>query len=87
MGRCRAEAVLGTVAALLAITTVLWSTWLESLTGLEPDGGSGEAEWLLVAGLLVVAIAAGFMARRDLRNARRSRPGRQLGGDYDRRVC
>ena len=71
VARARAEAVLGTVAALLAIATALWPNWIEGLTGLEPDGGSGETEWVLVAGFLVVVIAAGLMARRDFRIEKR----------------
>jgi hypothetical protein len=75
MGRARVEAVLGAIAMLLAIATAVWPSWIEGLTGLEPDGGSGEAEWLLVAGLVIVAIAAGLMARRDFRIAK-GRPER-----------
>ena len=71
VGRARIEAALGCLAGLLAIVTAIWPTWIEELTGLEPDGGSGEAEWLLVAGFLLAALAAGLMARRDFRLARR----------------
>jgi hypothetical protein len=72
MIRARIELVLAALFALGALATLIWPTWIESLTRLEPDNGSGEAEWWLVALLGLAALVAGLLARRDLRVARLS---------------
>ena len=63
--RSRLEAAAALLLAVSTIVTIIWPDWIERLTGLEPDHGSGSAEWGLVAlfGALSV-IAAGF-SRRD----------------------
>lgn len=53
--------------ALAAVATMIWPTWIESLTKLEPDGGSGEAEWRLVILLGLIAMVAALAARRHYR--------------------
>jgi hypothetical protein len=70
MLRARIEAGLATIAATLTILTVLWPTWIESLTGLEPDGGNGEAEWWLAFAFAAIAALSVLLARRDYRSAR-----------------
>jgi len=47
--------------------TIFWHDWIEALTGWDPDQHNGAAEWLIVAGLLVVAVAMGIAARRHWR--------------------
>jgi hypothetical protein len=42
---------------------------LTGLTGLEPDGGDGTMEWLIVFAFGVVAVVFGLLARRDYRLA------------------
>jgi hypothetical protein len=74
MIKARIESVLAAIAAVLAVVTALWPTWIESLLGVEPDGGSGELEWLVVAALAAAAVVLALLARRDLRIARRSLP-------------
>ena len=49
------------VAGLLGIVTIFWHDWIEALTGWDPDHHSGSVEWLIVAGLLIVAITMGFV--------------------------
>lgn len=71
MLRARLEMVLAVLAAIAAVATAIWPTWVETLTRLEPDGGSGETEWQLVVTLVAVAVAAAVLARRDLRAVRR----------------
>jgi hypothetical protein len=73
MLKARIETVLAVVAGVLAVVTLLWPTWIESLFGVAPDAGSGEAEWWIVVVFAVVAIASALLARRDLRTARRLR--------------
>jgi hypothetical protein len=70
MIRARIELILAALFAAGAVATIIWPTWIESLTGLEPDKGTGEAEWWLVALLGVAALGAAVLARRDLRAAR-----------------
>jgi H+/Cl- antiporter ClcA len=71
MLKARIETALAVVAGVLAVATLVWPTWLETLFGVEPDGGSGATEWWLVVALAVVALVAGLLARRDFAAARR----------------
>jgi hypothetical protein len=59
------EQVLAVVSALLCLLTLAYPEWIEASTGLEPDAGSGEAEWIVAVAFLVVAVASGLLARRD----------------------
>ena len=68
--RARVELVLAVMSAVLALVTAVWPTWIESLFGVSPDGGSGETEWWLV--LAVVAAVATVLAQRDLQALRRA---------------
>ncbi len=43
--RWRVEAVTAALFAVITVVTVLWPDWIEGLTTLEPDAGSGSAEW------------------------------------------
>lgn len=73
MLRARLELVLAVLFAVAAGATLIWPTWIEGLTGLEPDNGTGESEWWLVVLLGVVAVIAAVLARRDFRAVRPSR--------------
>jgi hypothetical protein len=68
--RARVETVLAVSALVLAAVTAVWPTWIESLSEVSPDAGTGETEWWLVVVFLVIAVAAAVLARRDLRAAR-----------------
>jgi hypothetical protein len=65
----RIETALSLLFAGLAIVTAFWPEWIETLFRVDPDGGNGAAEWLVVAVLGVAAIAAFILARRDYRTA------------------
>ena len=78
MIRARIELGLAAVFAVLTAGTLVWPTWIESLTGLEPDRGSGEAEWWIVVVLGLATIGLGLLGGLDyLRVTRRTaaRPG------------
>jgi hypothetical protein len=67
------QAGLSALTAVLALLTLLVPDWIEELTGLRPDSGTGEAEWLVV-GVLVLVLVAGSAglaagARREWRRA------------------
>ena len=70
--RARIEMVLTVVLAAATILTSVVPDWIEGLTGFDPDGGNGAAEWLIVAALAVVTVVVGVVARRDLRAVRRA---------------
>jgi hypothetical protein len=74
MLKARIETTLAVVAGALAVVTLFWPTWIESLLGAAPDAGGGEAEWAVVLVFALVAVVAGLLARRDYRAARRLRP-------------
>lgn len=56
------EVALATLSAGLFVLTLALPTWIESL-GLEPDSGSGSAEWWLVALLLASTLLFSVLAR------------------------
>jgi hypothetical protein len=67
MRRVRIEIGLAAIAAVLALVTFVWPTWIELLSGLEPDGGNGEAEWWLAFVFAAVSGVSILLARRDYR--------------------
>ena len=60
------ETGLATGAGALFVLTLFWRDWLEAF-GFDPDNHNGTAEWLLVAGLLVVCIVFIVAARLEWR--------------------
>jgi hypothetical protein len=65
------EAALAVTATVLALVTLVWRDWIEIGFGVDPDGGSGALEWTIVAGLLLLAVASGALARAELLRASR----------------
>jgi hypothetical protein len=63
--------ILSVLVGMATIATAVWPTWIEGLFGFDPDGGSGKAEWWLVAVLAVITVSAAALARRDVLVARR----------------
>jgi hypothetical protein len=64
------EAGVMSVCGILAVLTVIWPDWIEALTGFNPDNQIGSFEWMIVAGLFVVGVLAGFAACAELRRPR-----------------
>ncbi len=64
-----AEALIGTFATALFVYTLFTRAWIEMLFHVDPDQGTGYVEGLIVAGLLVVALSCGYLARREWRRA------------------
>jgi len=61
------ESALSAACSLLAVLTLVWRDWIETLTGADPDHHSGSAEWLVVAALLISAAVLSLLARREWR--------------------
>jgi hypothetical protein len=77
MLRPRLESGLCALFTFMTVLTAVWPTWIEGLTGIEPDGGSGTTEWGLVVVFTGVALVLGLLARQDYRLAvLRGRPSR-----------
>jgi hypothetical protein len=60
------EATLTSVSATLTLVTIFWHDWLEAF-GFDPDHGDGTVEWLVVVGLLAVALTFAVLARLEWR--------------------
>jgi hypothetical protein len=65
--RLRVEAALAAISAALFVLALVFPTWIEAATGLEPDAGSGALELVVSGALLLVAIGSALLARRDRR--------------------
>ena len=64
------KAVMAMAAAALAMLTLGTREWIEILFKVDPDGGSGALEWLIVAALGIAACALGLWARADWKHLR-----------------
>jgi hypothetical protein len=63
--RLRIEVLLAIISAGLCVLTLVIPQWIEELTGLEPDAGSGALEWIIAGVFLVAAVVSALLARRD----------------------
>jgi hypothetical protein len=63
----RLEMTVALCAGVLGILTIFWHDWIEALTGWDPDHHNGSLEWIVVVGLLAVAITMGLVAGRHWR--------------------
>jgi hypothetical protein len=68
--RFRFELLVAVLAALAAVGTALVPDWIEVVLRVDPDTGSGAAEWAVVGALAVLALVAAALARRDLARLR-----------------
>jgi hypothetical protein len=65
--RYRLQVIFAAASVILTIAAAILPAWIERLTGLEPDGGSGELEWLLAVVPGALSIAFGVLAYRTRR--------------------
>ncbi len=61
------EVVLAVISAALSVLTVVLPDWIEKLTGLEPDAGSGALEWVIAGVFLAAAVVSAALAHRTSR--------------------
>jgi hypothetical protein len=64
------EAGIALLSAVLAIVTSVRPDWIEGLTGWDPDHHNGSFEWMLTAGLAVLALVLAALARHEWRRPR-----------------
>ena len=67
--RARVALGLAVIAAVLTVVTLAWPQWIETLFRVDPDAGSGAAEWGLVFGLALLAVMLGVLGSLGLRRA------------------
>jgi hypothetical protein len=66
------EAGLAVVSGFLLLLTLVNSEWIEASFRVDPDGGNGSLEWLIVAALLATTVAFGLLARAERRSTQGS---------------
>jgi hypothetical protein len=75
-GRLFIEAGFGAVFGGLAVLTLLWPRWIELAFGLDPDGGGGGLERMIVVASGLCAAACLGLARRDWPRSSTPKPAR-----------
>ncbi len=73
--RFRVELGLGIASGLLFLVTLGTREWIKLLFGLDPDGGSGALERVIVACLALSTLVFGALAGRERRGAALGRRG------------
>jgi len=63
---------LSVLSGALFLVAALNPRWIEELTGLEPDGGNGDLEWVFAAAPAVVALVLGVSTFRQYARWRRA---------------
>ncbi len=64
------ELGLATLTGILFVVTFVWNEWIEIVFHVDPDGGNGSLEWLIVSVLLIVTVVLFGLARYEWRRAR-----------------
>ena len=64
------EMGLATLTGILFVVTFVWNEWIEIVFHVDPDGGNGSLEWLIVGVLLVITVALFALARFEWSKAR-----------------
>jgi hypothetical protein len=67
------ESALALVSLAALVLTLISKSWIETLTGLDPDAGSGAVEWAVAVVLTTVTISAVGMAHVELKRAAATR--------------
>ena len=66
--RFRATASLAGGSLLVLVMTLVWKEWIEIVFRVDPDRGSGAAEWLIVALAGLATVVFVVLARGEWRN-------------------
>jgi len=63
------ELAAGILSALMLVIASVWPQWIEAVFGVDPDGGTGEAEWGVAVGLCAFTLLMFVAARREWKRA------------------
>lgn len=63
------EAIVSALAAVMFVVTLVDRSWIEGVFHIDPDAGNGNVEWMIVGGLLLLALALGALATIEWRRA------------------
>jgi hypothetical protein len=61
------ESIFGSITGIMTVVTLFWHDWIEVTFRVDPDKGSGSAEWLVVVFLLLVTVTLAIAARIEWR--------------------
>jgi len=59
----KVETVLSAATGILAIVTIFWQDWIETITGWDPDHHNGTAEIYIFVGLAVISCGLILLTR------------------------
>ncbi len=62
---------MASVTGFVAVLTLVWRDWIETVFGVDPDHGNGSLEWFVVAALAVITTALVVGARVEWRRSAR----------------
>jgi hypothetical protein len=65
---------LSVTSGALFVVTLIWREWIELVTGLDPDGGNGSAEWFIVGVSAVATILFAGLSWHDWRRVAAATP-------------
>lgn len=65
--RLTLKLALAGTSAFLALLTLVVPDWIEAVFRIDPDGGNGSLEWLVVLAFAAAAVVFAAMARAELR--------------------
>ncbi|HTT92330.1 MAG TPA: hypothetical protein VMF65_22440 [Acidimicrobiales bacterium] len=65
------EVMMASVTGFVAVLTLAWRDWIETVFGVDPDHGNGSLEWVVVAVLAIVTVALVAGARVEWRRSAR----------------
>lgn len=69
-GRLSLCVVMAVGTTALAVVTLIYPAWIESVLGIDPDKGNGALEWLVVAASAVASVCLWAAIALQLRPAR-----------------
>jgi hypothetical protein len=61
------ESAIALVTAVLAVLTAAVPDWIETVLGVDPDGGNGLVEWGVTAAFAILMIGCAIAARLEYR--------------------